>query len=216
MIKALTLAICLLAGPASAQVRVQVRTEKPQFLTGEPIFVVVEVENTGVEPVAVRAWFKPPLELSVRNGERKVTKELTGCWGGLGSGTGSAVGVGNHPPILQPGKSTTFRHLVSGYRLTPGTYDLRVVGTVDVAWREPDPSSQVGAPRSPVRRLITDPVDGASVDRTLPLTIVAGSTDALRTAYAPYVAAAFASFGNERYEAVTAILEMAPAVLEPE
>jgi hypothetical protein len=216
MTKPLAVVICLLAAPAWAQVRVHVRTEKPQFLTGEPIFIVVEVENTGVEPLDARGWFKPPLELSVRNGERKVTKELTGCWGGAGNGTGSAVGVSDHPPILQPGKSTTFRRLVRGYRLTPDTYELRVLGTVDVAWRASDSFSAMGPPRSPVRGSITNPVDGAIIDRTLPLTIVAGSTDALRAAYAPYVAAAFASSGNERYEAVNAILEMAPAVLEPE
>jgi len=37
----------LLAGPAWAQVQVDVRTEKPQFLAGEPIFVIAEVKNVG-------------------------------------------------------------------------------------------------------------------------------------------------------------------------
>ena len=83
MIKPLTVAICLLAGPARAQVEVQVRTEKPQFLAGEPIFVIVEVKNVGTEQVAYGgASVKPPPELSVRNGERRVIKGLTGCGSG--------------------------------------------------------------------------------------------------------------------------------------
>ena len=52
-------------------------------------------------------------------------------------------GFTTHPPMLQPGKSTTFRLLLRGYRLKPGKYELRVSGTVDVAWREPDPFSHV-------------------------------------------------------------------------
>jgi hypothetical protein len=52
MTKPLAVVILLLAGPAWAQVEVQVRTEKPQFLAGEPIFVIVEVKNVGTEQVA--------------------------------------------------------------------------------------------------------------------------------------------------------------------
>jgi hypothetical protein len=215
MTKPLAVAICLLAGPAWAQVEVQVRTEKPQFLAGEPIFVLVEVKNVGIEQVAYDgASFKPPLELSVRNGERKVMKGLTGCGGETGIGGGS--GGSTHPPMLQPGKSTTFRHLLRGYRLKPGKYELRVSGTVDVAWREPDPFSQVGAPRPPFKRSITELVEGATIDRTLPLTIVAASEEELRAAYAPDLAAAAESFSRAGYEAVDGILEMAPAFLEPE
>jgi hypothetical protein len=99
MTKPLAVAICLLAGPAWAQVKVHVRTEKPQFLTGEPIFVLVEVKNVGREQVAYDgASFKPPLERSVPNGERKVMKGLTACGGG--TGRGRASGVISHPPML--------------------------------------------------------------------------------------------------------------------
>jgi hypothetical protein len=55
MTKVIAVAICLLAGPAWAQVAVQVRTEKPQFLAGEPIFVIVEVKNVGTEQVPTTA-----------------------------------------------------------------------------------------------------------------------------------------------------------------
>jgi hypothetical protein len=213
MIKPLTVAICLLAGPAWAQVEVQVRTEKPQFLAGEPIFVIIEVKNVGTEQVAYNgASVKPPPELSVRNGERRVIKGLTGC--GSGSGVGGGLGVTDHPPMLQPGKSTTFRYLLRGYRLKPGTYELHVSGTVDVAWRAPS-FVHTGAARPAFTRSITEPVEGATIDRTLALTITPASEDALRVAYAPYVAAA-ESFSRAGREAVNGILEMAPAFLEPE
>jgi hypothetical protein len=215
MTKPLALAIWLLAGPAWAQVEVQVRTEKSQFLAGEPVFVLVEVKNVGTEQVAYDgASFKPPLELSVRNGDRKVMKGLTACGSGVGIGGGS--GATDHPPMLQPGKSTTFRHLLRGYRLKPGKYELRVSGTVDVAWREPDPFSQVGARRPPFKHSITEPVEGASIDRSLQLTIVAASEEELRAAYAPHVAAAADAFSRAGWEAVDGILDMAPAFLEPE
>jgi hypothetical protein len=192
MTKALAVALCLLARPAWAQVEVQVRTEKPQFLLGEPIFVLVEVKNVGTEEVAYSGVsFKPPLGLSVRNGERKVMKGLTGC--GEEARFVGGAGVIDHPPMLQPGKSTTFRHLLRGYRLKPGTYDLRVTGAVDV-----------------------QPVEGATIDRFLPLTVVTATEEALRSAYAPYVDAAAQSSTQAGHDAVHGILEMAPAFLEPE
>lgn len=215
MTKPLAVAICLLAGPAWAQVEVQVRTEKSQFLAGEPVFVIVEVRNVGTEPVAYAgASLEPPLELSVRHGERKAIKGLTGCGGGVGSGGGA--GFTSHPPMLQPGKATIFRRLLRGYRLKPGEYELRVSGTVDGAWREADPVSHAGRPRSPFKRPIGEPVAGATIDRSLLLTIVPASEEALRAAYAPHVAASAESFARAGYHAVEGILEMAPAFLEPE
>jgi hypothetical protein len=214
MTKPLAVVILLLAGPAWAQVEVQVRTEKPQFLAGEPIFVIVEVKNVGTEQVAYDgASVKPPLELSVRNGERRVIKGLTGC--GSGNGESGGFGVTDHPPVLQPGKSTTFRYLLRGYRLKPGTYELHVSGTLDVAWREPS-FVQTGAPRPAFTRSITEPVEGATVDRTLALTIMVASGEALRAAYASYIAAAAESFSRAGNQAVDGILEMAPAFLEPD
>jgi hypothetical protein len=97
---------------------VQVRTEKPQFLAGEPVFVLVEVKNVGTEQVACDgASVKPPLEMSVENGERRVMKALTGCE--RETDIGRSSGITTHPPMLQPGRSTTFRHLLRGYRLKP-------------------------------------------------------------------------------------------------
>ena len=55
--------------------QVEVRTEKPQFLAGEPISVIVEVKNVGTEQVAYDgASVKPRPELSVRSGERRIIK----------------------------------------------------------------------------------------------------------------------------------------------
>jgi HEAT repeat protein len=97
--------------------------------------------------------------------------------------------------------------------LKPGTYELHVSGTADVAWREPS-FVQTGAPRPAFTRSITEPVEGATIDRTLALTITAASEEALSAAYAPYLAAA-ESFSRAGREAVNGILEMAPAFLEP-
>jgi hypothetical protein len=209
-------AVCLLATPALGQVEVTARTEKPQFLAGEPVFVLVEVENIGSDPVAYGgASVRPPLQLSVRSGQRKVVNPLTPCGGG-GEGAGGAVGIVDHPPMLRPGQSTTFRHLLRGYRLTPGAYELRVSGSVDVAWRETDPFANQNAPQSTPKRSIMDPVEGATIDRTLSLTIVPASEENLRIAFAPYVAASAEFYTPAGRDAISAMLEMAPAFLEPE
>jgi len=75
---------------------------------------------------------------------------------------------------------------------------------------------QTGAPQPAFTRSITEPVEGATIDRTLALTITAASEESLRAAYVPYVAAAAESFSRGANQAVDGILEMAPAFLEPE
>ena len=217
MRKLLVLSLWLLATPAWAQIEVQVRTEKPVFLAGEPIFVLIDVKNIGSDPVAYDgASFKPPLTLSVPNGQLKVAKELTGC--GTGGVAGGTIGFTTHPPMLRPGASTTFRHLLRGYNLQPGKYELRVSGSVDVAWREPTPfAANPQSPPPPVwKHAVTDPVEGAEIDRRVSLTIVAASEAELRAAFAPHVAAASESSSRRGSEGMAAVLEMAPAFLEPD
>jgi hypothetical protein len=217
MRKPLVISLWLLATPAWGQVEVRVRTEKPEFLAGEPIFVLIDVKNIGSDPVAYDgASLKPPPTLSVANGERRVVKPLSACGGGDGSGGG--LGGTTHPPMLRPGAATTFRYLLRGYRLRPGKYELRVSGTVDVGWRDPAPFAVNPAAPPPVRikHAITDPVAGAEIDSRLPLTIVPASAAELRAAFAPYVKAAPESYSREGHHAANAILEMAPAFLEEE
>jgi HEAT repeats len=212
MPKFLALALCLLATPALAQVEVKLRTEKPTFLAGEPIFVLVEVKNVGAEPVAYDgASLKPPLVLSVKNGTRKTVRSLHGC-------PGSDDNVGprflSHPPFLQPGEATTFRYLLSGYRLKAGSYELNVSGHVDVGWRDPDPFD--GRAAVTPRHKVGAPVAGALIDLTLPLVIATGSQADLEAAYKPYVAIAHEIYTPKGSDAAGALFEMAPPFLEAE
>jgi len=152
----IAIALSLLATPASAQVDVAVRTEKPTFRAGEPIFILVDVKNVGAEPVAYDgASLKPPLTLAVKNGTKKAVRSLHGCPGADDNVLG--VRFVTHPPFLQPGESTTFRYLLSGYRLNAGSYELNVSGHVDVGWRGPDPFS--GTAPNPKHK-VGDPVGG--------------------------------------------------------
>ena len=212
MTKPLAVAICLLAGPAWAQVEVQVRTEKPQFLAGEPIFVIVEVKNVGIEQVAYDgASFKPPLELSVRNGERKVMKGLTGCGGGTGIGGGSGAApirpccsLGSQPP-------SAISCAGIGLSLERPSFASRAGRRRCGASPMPSPGVRRG-PRSNDRYRA---VEGATIDRCVALTIVAASEEACAPPM-PRLAAAAESFSRAGYEAVDAILEMASAFLKPE
>jgi hypothetical protein len=61
--------------------------------------VIIEVKNVGTEQVAYKgASVKPPPELSIRNGERRVIRGLTGC----GSGSGIGSGFGFASPTIRP------------------------------------------------------------------------------------------------------------------
>jgi len=44
--------VCLLAGSALSQVAVRVTTDKVDYLTGEPVFAIVNITNVGSEPIA--------------------------------------------------------------------------------------------------------------------------------------------------------------------
>jgi HEAT repeats len=208
----IAIVLSLLATPASAQVDVAVRTEKPTFLAGEPIFVLVEVKNVGAEPVAYGgASLKPPLTLAVKNGPRKAVRSLHGCPGADGNDPG--ISFVTHPSFLQPGAVTTFRYLLRGYRLNAGSYELSVSGHVDVGWRDPDPFSGAAPNR---KHKFGDPVEGAVIDRTLPLAIAAGSQTDLEAAYKPYVAITHDIYTQKGSEAAGALFEMAPLFLEAE
>jgi len=213
MAKLLAVMLSLIATPALAQVEVSVRTEKPSYLAGEPVFILVDVKNLYDEPIAYGGGnLKPPLTFVVANGARRPTKTLSGCGSPVGGG---AFGIVDHPPLLKPGAQTTLRYLLRGYRLTPGTYELRVSGHADVRWKHyPDLPNGGRAPEP--KHKDGDPVEGAVVDRTLPLVIVDSSQAELQAAYKPYVAVAIQMYSRQGSEAAQAIFEMAPPFLEAE
>ena len=202
----MALVACLCTVPSAAQVQVSVRTAKPSFLAGEPVLVVVDVKNVGEDPVAYGGGIVgQPITLSVPQGRRKAVPRLSGCSSGGGSGGGA--GMVDHPPLLKPGASTSFRYLLRGYRLEPGTYELRVEGQADVRWKQyPD--------RPPLKHKERDAVEGAVVNRTLGLSIVPSTGEQLEAAYAPYAAVLMQFYSEEGRDAASAILEMAPRFLE--
>jgi HEAT repeats len=209
----LSVVFCLLATPALAQVEVGIRTEKTAYRAGEPVFILVDIKNVGDEPISYDGGgIQNPLTFVVANGTPKPVRSLSPC-GGIGGG--EAIGIVGHPPMLKPGAQTTRRYLLRGYRLTPGSYELRVSGHADVRWKY-YPSLPSGAPAPPPKHKDGDPVEGAVVDRTVPLLIVAGSQSELEAAYKPYVAVAMELYSRQGFEAAQALFEMAPAFLEAE
>ena len=211
--KLLSLVFCLLATPALAQVEVNVRTEKTSYLAGEPVFIFVDIRNVGDEAIGYDGGgIQNPLTFVVANGTRKPVKSLSPC-GGIGGG--AAFGIVDHPPMLKPGAQTTRRYLLRTYRLTPGSYEVRVTGHADVRWKN-YPTLPNGAPAPPPKHKDGDPVEGAVVNRTVPLVIVAGSQSELEAAYKPLVAIAMQIYSREGSEAAQALFEMAPPFLESE
>ena len=178
--------LLLLAGtPARAQVQVDFRLEKTRYLAGEPIVVLVEVRNTGAGAVGYSTC-DADVRLEVAGAARRVRLNIFGCFSGMGELKGSCAI--SHPPLLQPGQTTTFRYLLENYDLRPGEYQLSASGKAGIA--------------------------GGRFIRTLPLNVVAASARELQAAWAPFVAAADGPDAVQRRHARAAIVESAPSFLE--
>ena len=201
------LLLLLAATSASAQVQVDLRLEKPRYLAGEPIVVVVEVRNVSDEPVGYSAG-DGDVELVVNGAQRRVRPNIFGCFSWIGHFGGGGV---DHPPLLPPGQATAFRYLLKDYDLMPGQYDLTASGKAGVRWKH----YPVYAPDvPPPRHKETVPVPGAQFDRTFPLNIVASTERELKAALAPLVADADARDPARRHHARAAIIESAPPFLD--
>jgi hypothetical protein len=107
------------------QVQVDLRLDKARYLPGEPIVVVVDVRNVGDEAVGYSSC-DGDVRLAVAGAERRVPPNIFGCFSGMGSG-GFGCGV-DHPPLLSPGQTTTFRYLLKEYDLMSGQYELTASG----------------------------------------------------------------------------------------
>ena len=186
-----TVAMCFLllwfsAPPVVAQVQVDVRLDKTQYLAGEPVVVLIEVRNAGDEAVEYSSC-DANLVLDVKGAKRRVPQDIFGCFAGMGGGAG-VCGV-DHPPLLSPGETTTFRYLLREFDLGPGQYALSVAGNAGVR--------------------------GALLDRTLTLKLVASTEAELRAALAPLVFAVDAADPEERQHARAALIESAAPFLAP-
>ncbi|RPJ64403.1 MAG: hypothetical protein EHM23_00555 [Acidobacteria bacterium] len=202
--------VVLIATPLFAEVEVEVRTLKSEYLIGEPVFVIVEVKNTGREPVGY-SYCDGRVTLSVRHGASRKVPRLDGCFTGRFGGGGCAV---DHPPILTPGASTTFEYLLRGYELDSGDYELRVFGKAGVrrTYYPVDHEELPVSPPSPHPE--GDAVQGQDFDAALKLTLRPATEAELRQAFAPFVSAAHSRDVERRLRAREAIAEMAPAFLE--
>jgi hypothetical protein len=201
--------LLLLAAAAFCQVKVTVKLDRPEYLVGEPIFVLVDATNIGTEAIGYSAC-DGHANLTVPGGEQKKTPQLRGCGAGA-SASGSGCGV-DHPPTMKPGQTVSFRYLLEGYRLQRGDYILRATGKAGVRWFF-GYGRNVSAGTA---RKTGDPVEGAMFDVSLGLNIREGTEQILRQRYARYIEeAASGSVVTERsFQAREAIAEMAPPFLE--
>jgi hypothetical protein len=185
--------LLLAASSAMGQVQVDVRLEKPRYLAGEPIVVVVDVRNVGDAAFGYTPC-DGDIRLAVTGAARRTAPNIFGCFSGQGGG-GAGCGV-SHPPLLPPGQTTSFRSLLKDYDLAPGQYALTASGNAGVRSNE------------------AASVPGARFDRTLSLTIAAASQGDLQAALAPLVSAADGADPVQRRHARAAIIESAPSSLD--
>jgi hypothetical protein len=190
------------------QVSITVKLDQSEYLVGEPIFVIVDATNIGAEALGYSTG-DGHADLTVPGGQHKQAPLLRGCYTGVGSGSGGGI---FHPPLIPPGQTVSFRYLLKGYRLRSGAYVLRANGKAGVRW-----FFGAGRNSSPVsERKVGDPVEGATFDVSLSLSIREGTEDELRQRYVRYVNIAVSESGMSvpSREAREAIAEMAPPFLE--
>jgi hypothetical protein len=180
--------LLLFATHAAGQVKVDARLEKSRYLVGEPIVVIVDIQNVGGQPFGYSTC-DGKVTLTVVDVERRLVPRLHGCYAGIGSAAGCAI---SHPPMLAPGARTSFRYLLKNYDLPAGTHRLSASGKAGVR----------------------GPVPGAEFERIFSLYVAAGSEDELKRAFAPLVTDADSPDPVRRYEARAAIVESAPRFLE--
>lgn len=193
--------LLLLTTPAAAQVRVAVTTDKPEYVQGEPIVVVLEEQNEGTAPVG----YPRGVSVSVPNASQRVPPNLFGC-SGFGMGGGEGSGSSSHEPTLKPGETQTFKYVVRGYDLAPGTYELQIVGTAGTGWSSSAAGTEqtTGAPAKGGQDRFT---------RIHRIVVTQGDLARLQEAMARYVTAAQAA-GRDSALAKDAIIESAPSFLE--
>ena len=151
--------LLFVAAPAAAQVKFDVRLEKPHYLTGEPVFVVVDIKNVSDEPIGYLKC-NDNVQLSVSGVEPRKNPNIFGCSSGIGTGLG--CGSGNLPMIL-PGQVATSKYLLKGYDLKPGQYRLAVSGRIGVT------------------------IPGAQLDHELSLTVATASEGELQESFDPLI-----------------------------
>jgi len=201
--------IALCSPALLSQVEVTVRTEKPDYIVGEPVIVVVGVRNVGSEPVGYGKGFGI-VNLTVQGVERQA-RNVGNCFLLVSRWPGGGEAVGSHPPQMKPGETVSFRYLLKGYPLPGGNYVMRAEGRAGVLWTS-YPAAGPNPP--PPKHPPGEPVPGAAIDVEVPLRIRDGSEEELRSRFAPYIEDAENSDWERRILSREAIAEMAPGFLE--
>jgi len=195
-------AVVLFVSAAFAQVSVTVETSKTQYLQGEPIIVLIAVENIGSEAVPYSSGCDFDIKLLVEHEQTEPAFQQYGCFRGYGWG-GGCSGV-DHPPRLQSAESITFKRLLNGYRLDPGNYILKATGNAPLVGK----------------------VEGNHFSRKFEIQVLPGTEQELKAAFAPFVKAArgkepdhmsykeLTRFSEEKVLARRAIAENAAPFLE--
>ena len=193
------------------QVAVQLKTNKPAYLVGEPVFVIVDVTNIGAQSVGY-SYCDGEMDLTVENTEKKQPPRW-GC--GFGVAAGGRCGIGD-PPLLGPREHTSFKYLLKDYRLAAGDYVLHAKGKAGVRWKNYPDMRPNAPPTPPPQHREGELVEGAAFDITLPIKLIVGTPEELQTAYTPYLSDAegLGAGLEEMRQAREAIAEMAPEFLE--
>jgi hypothetical protein len=192
----------LMTTPAVAQVHVAVSTDKAEYVEGEPMVVVLDVNNEGITAIGY-PW---DVSVSVSGAGQRIPPNLFGC-SGLGMGEGSGSGRSSHEPTLKPGETQTFKYVVRGYDLAPGMYELHIVGIAGTGWSG-------GA--AGIESTTATPASGQqnAFNRVHRVVVTKGDEAQLKQVMARFVTAARGT-GRDSALAKEAIIEAAPSFLEP-
>jgi HEAT repeats len=115
----------------------RIHPEKPTYLVGEPVFVVLDLANAGSKPIWIAetcAWLDTQFEAPTAPKSRPEVS-LFGC--GVGGTAGSCAGSAQQ---ILPGGHYKRRYLLDGsFRLeAPGVYPIRVRHKIDTYAGETD------------------------------------------------------------------------------
>jgi hypothetical protein len=119
------------------QISGRIRPEKQIYLVGEPVFVVLDLANSGARPIWISescAWLDTQFEATTAPKPHPEVS-LFGCWAG-----GTAGSCGGSAKRILPREHYERRYLLDGsFRLdSPGVYPIRARHKIDIYAGETD------------------------------------------------------------------------------
>lgn len=171
--------------------------EKNTFLLGEPIYLILEVENAGQQTVAIDSRFGYPCgfdTIEILGFKQKIPGIQFGesCFGGYAGSCGSSL------LELKPGKALIQRILLNLlFSLDhPGSYEVR------------------GKRRIPVFANTTYPISTLEAEANFAIAVRLGNENQLKEAFGKYVQELDRADESIQFNAVQAITATAPRFLE--